>query len=94
MGAESFFDYAQGNSPEEAFAAVVKEARYLYGHGGYTGTIAEKEEFILLPFEGDHEQVANALVDQDDSPVSDKWGPAGCFDLGNGKYYFFGRASS
>jgi hypothetical protein len=30
-----------------AFFAAVEEARYEYGHGGYTGTIAEKADVVL-----------------------------------------------
>lgn len=48
MGASEFFTVSLGRNPHEAFDKARKEAQYLYGHGGYTGTIAEKGEFKYL----------------------------------------------
>ncbi len=48
MGAEEFFTVEFGRTPEEAFDKAVADAQYYYGHGGYTGTIAEKNSFVLL----------------------------------------------
>jgi hypothetical protein len=48
MGACDFNCYAEGRSPREAFNNAVQQARYDYGHSGYTGTIAEKESFVLI----------------------------------------------
>jgi hypothetical protein len=47
MGAAQFWTRAQGATAEQAFAAAVQEARYEHGHGGYTGTIAEKSAFVV-----------------------------------------------
>jgi hypothetical protein len=33
---------------DQAFDLATEQARYDYGHAGYTGTIAEKHDFILL----------------------------------------------
>ena len=52
MGAEVFESYAQGATAAEAFHNAVNEAQYLHGHGGYTGTIAEKSSFVLIDFLG------------------------------------------
>jgi hypothetical protein len=49
MGACDFIDYGFGKTAQEAFVACADEAAYEYGHGGYTGTIAEKHEYVLLP---------------------------------------------
>lgn len=52
MGASDFFDRAKRSNYKnikEAFNSIVEEARYEYGHGGYTGTIAEKSEFKNVP---------------------------------------------
>ncbi len=49
MGASNFTAAAYGKSPEEAFSRAVQEARHEYGHGGYTGTIAEKPSAYILP---------------------------------------------
>jgi len=48
MGASTFYDVAYGRTPEEAFDAAVREAEYDYGHAGYTGTIAEKHDFVMI----------------------------------------------
>jgi len=102
MGACTFVTYSTGKTAKEAFNKAAEEARYEYGHGGYTGTIAEKDSFTMLPLpEGvkafDH---AEKLLDEGHPAVDSKWGPAGCFDLGPSKrdpnlrrYCFFGWAS-
>ena len=96
MGATTFTTVAEGRSAKDAFRAAVDEARHEHGNGGYTGTIAEKRSFNLYSFPDgtspfDH---ANKLLDQEDGPVADKWGPAGCFYIGSNKYLFFGWAST
>lgn len=48
MGADNFATFSTGDTAKEAFFQEVEEAHYWYGHGGYTGTIAEKDEFIML----------------------------------------------
>lgn len=48
MGSESFVVTGKGKTPLEAFQKAVEDAAYWFGHSGYTGTIAEKEDFILL----------------------------------------------
>ena len=92
----------RGKSAQEAFSALVSDARHSEGHGGYTGTIAEKHSFTMIPLSEPPEDLtieqhaqkeAQRLIEKDDPRVCDKWGPAGCFDLRNGKYLFFGWAS-
>jgi hypothetical protein len=46
MGATDFLHYASGRTVQEAFKTARDEALYDYGHSGYTGTIAEKYEFV------------------------------------------------
>lgn len=46
MGAADFRAYAFGKTPGEAFSAAVDQAKHEHGHGGYTGTIAEKWDFV------------------------------------------------
>lgn len=96
MGAQEFYEEAHGDTVEKAFWNAVGDAQFEHGHGGYTGTIAEKMEFTLieLPEGRKPEEYAQELIDAGDKRVSDKWGPAGCFDLGEGRYFFFGLASS
>ena len=95
MGASDFFVTSTGASPKEAFTRAVQEARYWHGHGGYTGTIAEKSEFVLIavPEGQPPKEYAQRLVSDGDRRVDDKWGPAGCVLVSPGTYYFFGCAS-
>jgi len=47
MGACSFETTATGPTAEDAFRRATESAAWEYGHGGYTGTIAEKGAFVL-----------------------------------------------
>jgi hypothetical protein len=51
MGATNFQTYAFGKTLGEAFRSAQSDAMYWNGHGGYTGTIAEKPgaQLIILP---------------------------------------------
>ena len=97
MGATTFGTTATGKNAREAFANAREEAQWEHGHSGYSGTIAEKSSFTLVPLS---EEVINdrALFDTKideliDTQFDDKWGPAGCVQLAEHKYYFFGWAS-
>lgn len=101
MGACDFFTRSSGDSPKDAFRKAVSDAKWESGHGGYTGTIAEKDSFVvILPPEGkDPEEYADELMAAGDPRVDDKWGPAGCIELPKKddkeqEYLFFGTASS
>jgi|SRR3990167_6887398 len=104
MGASEFFTVARGKTAKEAFSSAISEARYHSGHDGYTGTIAEKDTFVVFDFKEEVAKIegpglkpidiAEELLNNDDSRISDKWGPAGCFKLENDKWLFFGWASS
>jgi hypothetical protein len=107
MGADTFMNVAKGHSAQAAFDTAVSDARYECGHGGYTGTIAEKGGFVMIrpPFtqnsDAERNEVvklyrdyADKLIEDADPRIDDKWGPAGCIDLGEGEYLFFGWASS
>jgi hypothetical protein len=45
VGKQDFIQYAEGVDLDTAFNAAIKKAQHEYGHGGFTGTIAEKEDF-------------------------------------------------
>ena len=47
MGATTFQTKATGKDANEAFHNAVEEAYYWNGHGGYSGTIAEKSGYDL-----------------------------------------------
>lgn len=96
MGANTFMMVAEGKTAKQAFEAAVADAKHDYGHAGYTGTIAEKRTFVLVtpPAGADPRAYANKLIDDGDRRIDDKWGPAGVIALGDGKWLFFGWASS
>lgn len=84
MGAEVFFTVARGNTAREAFETAVEDAQYEFGHGGYSGTIAEKSSFTMIPFSGKDVtpmEFADVLIERSDPRIDDKWGPAGCIEI-------------
>ena len=93
MGAARFEVFVKGTSAREAFDEAVRRAQYEHGHGGYTGTIAEKRSYKLLGNAATLKE-ARALADEKESLVDDKWGPAGCIAVGSEGFLFFGWASS
>lgn len=103
MGATTFVQGKSGKSADDAFWDAAEDARYEYGHRGYTGTIAEKSSYVMieLPEGRSVEEFINELIEEGDPRIDDKWGPAGCIDLGPTKegkdgwhhYVFFGWAS-
>lgn len=48
MGGETFMTRARGRTAREAFDRARDRAAYEHGHGGYTGTIAEKQSFVMI----------------------------------------------
>lgn len=96
MGAQQFMTKAKGKTAKDAFWSAVDDACYEHGHGGYTGTIAEKAEFVMIavPSGEKPEEYAWRLIENYDERIDDKWGPAGCIDCGDGTFLFFGSASS
>ena len=96
MGAEQFIQTGHGETPQKAFKNAYDEACYEYGNRGYTGSMAEKDSFIVidLPQEMSAYEYADKLMDDDDERISDKWGDAGCIKVKDGEYVFFGWASS
>lgn len=98
MGAHTFYTLAKGTDAKSAFRSAVEDAQYHHGHGGYTGTIAEKTSFTQIPDDevGDVEpqEYANQLIDEQDPRIDSKWGPAGCIHVEDDVYLFFGWAST
>jgi hypothetical protein len=96
MGAQQFFNRATGKNARDAFVNAVERASDDEGRGGYTGTIAEKHEFVMIsvPDGEDATAFARKLLNEDDPRIEDKWGPAGCVKVKEGEFVFFGWASS
>lgn len=96
MGATTFETLARGKDAREAFTSACQAARHEYGHGGYTGTIAEKHSYVMVATgleRGPAIELARKLMDAGDRRINDKWGPAGCIKLTDGSFLFFGWAS-
>jgi hypothetical protein len=48
MGAVTFYNkVTTKGTAKEAFKEVMENALYMHGHGGYSGTIAEKSDYSL-----------------------------------------------
>lgn len=103
MGAQVFTEFRQGLDAAAAFRAAVEQAGWDYGHAGYSGTIAEKGDFVLIPSGPlrmrEAEALALKLVEEDDERITDKWGPAGALQVSDEMrrpcgWLFFGWASS
>jgi len=69
MGSCDFSVKAKGKTPQAAFNAAVDQAAYDHGHGGYTGTIAEKSSFVMI-----HDTPATVAVKLKMFPLRDDCG--------------------
>lgn len=49
MGAATFTNIGRGINARAAFNSVTQEAQHEHGHGGYSGSIAEKGSFVIIP---------------------------------------------
>jgi hypothetical protein len=85
MGAETFDHYAEGADPQVAFQSTREQALHEHGHGGYTGSLAEKDDYVVITREPmtatEAEALADDLINREDPRVSDKWGPAGAIPV-------------
>ncbi len=82
MGAFSFENTVMNPDVRKAFDHAHSEAQYQRGHGGYSGTIAEKPGYHILsrtPLAGD--ELADFI--QKRTGDNDKWGPAFAVPLAN-----------
>lgn len=102
MGGTTFYVFESGKTPEQAFDRAKSNAFFMHGHSGYTGTIAEKSSFVVIPNPEQEapEKLAHRLIRDDDPRVADKWGDAGCIEIGPDpqnknltRFLFFGWAS-
>jgi len=103
MGADEFRTRQSARTADEAFAIRVEQARYKDGNRGYTGTIAEKDDFRMEQPRKDETPrgCVNRCADDDAHWSGDKRGPAACVDGGPDPkrpglriFYFFGWASA
>lgn len=74
-GGEDFFVFEDGADARRAFDAAQQQAQYESGHGGYSGTIAEKGGYEIRSKEPMSMRDARAFANRD-IDNNDKWGPA------------------
>ncbi|MGM1058916.1 hypothetical protein, partial [Saccharothrix sp. Mg75] len=88
MSAEIFITYTEGTDVQAAFRSAVEQAQYDHGHAGGTGTIAEKDDYIVIDDtpqpERDAEALARTLIENRDSRIDNPWGPAGALAVRDG----------
>lgn len=72
MGAQTFEQFQTGDDVFAAFERAVEAAAWEHGHGGYTGTLAEKDSFVVIDKDGD---TVHAKLGSPYYPVS-AWGAA------------------
>lgn len=95
MGAQEFITSGFGDTVQEAFKDAVQTARYNYGNAGYTGSIAEKNNYKVIECEFDEvDKIIDDCLADYDHWCQDKWGDAGAVQLREGEWIFFGWASS
>lgn len=77
MGAYQFRNSAIAETPGAAFARLRDQALYEHGHGGYTGTIAEKVGFTFVgAVDALPSEVEKFMADLEDAEYEDDRGAA------------------
>lgn len=85
VGASPFETYADGTEPGAAFRTARDLALHEHGHRPYSGTIMEKDNFVVitrtLMTYDQAAEYADELLHRADPRVKDKWGPAGAIPV-------------
>ena len=77
---------------KDKYRELVAHEQYMNGHGGYSGTLAEKLQLRIVRRMHDpttEDQAYEHCLDE-----NDKWGPAFAYYLGNHQWYIGGWCSS
>ena len=81
MGSATFEQYADGADVAAAFIHARHAALAEAGHSSYSGTLAQKADFVVITRQvmnlDDAQQLAADLINGSDPRIDDKWGPAG-----------------
>lgn len=94
-GACTFEVISEGPSMKFAYIFAVNDARQMYGNDPYNGTISTTDGYkeVFPPTKKIDSQKFRSWRN-DMIKAAAKWDPAMGVDLGGGKYFFFGWASS
>lgn len=74
-GGSDFYEFGRGSDPKKVFRYLVNEAQREYGSRGYTGSIAEKHDFVLRSRTPMTLQEAERFAEKDVNS-NQKYGPA------------------
>lgn len=69
----------------KAFTYAVKDAKFMHGSGGYTGTIAEKQHFKIAGRVGSEDEAYRMFDSILNDDTYEKWGPAACIEVLNSR---------
>lgn len=80
MGAQTFGDFVNNTDVKAAFNEAHEQAQWEHGHGGYTGTIAEKSGYKIVQATpvtwAEARALEKKLINESQQVYDDKWGPA------------------
>ena len=75
MGAECYLNIGKGKTAQHAFDRLVEKAQWDHGHAGYTGTIAEKTNFVeFIRPKGMRRDSVRKMVEQLEGVMYDNYG--------------------
>jgi hypothetical protein len=85
VGASTFEQYADGAEVAAAFRTARADADVEHGDGGYSGSLAEKHDYVVITRQAmdrdDAYRLARDLITRQDPRIDDKWGPAGAIPV-------------
>lgn len=84
-GGQDFSVFVRIPDVAKAFRKAVDDARHEHGHGGYTGTIAEKSDYVVRSRAPMSLEAARDFAEKDDRAWDSKWGPAHAVPVGEAK---------
>ena len=92
MTLKPFIQLVTGESPSRAFDIGTHAARLAFGNGGFTGTLADKGDFVLIrcPKHYEPRAYAESLIDSADERIAEMWSPAGMIQQTPGAWWAFG----
>jgi hypothetical protein len=92
MNLRPFIQLVTGESPARAFDAGTHAAKLAFGNGGFTGSLADKGDFVVIrcPKHQDPRAYAESLLESNDPRIADMWSPAGMIEQGPRAWWAFG----
>ena len=96
MGAE-FIEVTHKSTREQLhkwYPGFVDKQAYENGHGGYSGSFAEKRSVEMVPVPEALRYWDLAAAEEHAMDHNDKWGPAFAYEVDKDQWYIAGWASS